>query len=70
MIQDFANGGSLNSLLGLRRSQLAEAEIQLIMQKLCKALNATYQLGIIHRDLNINNVLLHVPAIERNDEDL
>ena len=70
MIQDFANGGSLNALLGLRQAQLAECEIQLIMQKLCKSLNATYQLGIIHRDLNINNVLLHVPAIERNEEDL
>ena len=70
MIQDFANGGSLNALLGLRRSQLQEAEIQMIMQKLCKALNATYQLGIIHRDLNINNVLLHVPAIERKEADL
>ena len=70
MIQDFANGGSLNALLGLRRSQLQEVEIQMIMQKLCKALNATYQLGIIHRDLNINNVLLHVPAIERNENDM
>ena len=42
----------------------------MILQKLCKSLNATYQLGIIHRDLNINNVLLHVPAIERDEEDL
>ena len=40
------------------------------MQKLCKGLNATFQLGIIHRDININNVLLHVPVIERNEEDL
>ena len=42
----------------------------MITKKLCKSLNATYQLGIIHRDLNINNVLLHVPAIERTEEDL
>ena len=40
------------------------------MRKLCASLHSTFKLGIIHRDININNVLIHVHAIEQSEEQL
>ena len=70
LIQDFANGVSLSRLLGARGGPLREEEAQKIMKKLVKGLNTIYQLKIIHRDLNINNVVLHIPMLEPSLDDL
>ena len=32
--------------------------------KLSKSLNMIYEKNIIHRDLNINNVMIHFPELE------
>ena len=47
LIQDFANGGSLNNLLDLRKSPLPEVEVQLIIKKLAYGLNSVYEKNII-----------------------
>ena len=44
--------------------------MQILIQKLCASLNVIYQKRVIHRDMNINNVMLHVPALEPTEDDL
>ena len=44
--------------------------MQILIQKLCASLNAIYQKRVIHRDMNINNVMLHIPALEPTEDDL
>ena len=73
IIQDYANGGSLFSLMETRHSKhrtVGEGEAQLIVRKLTSSLNGVYAKGIIHRDLNVNNVLLHFPCLEPSQEEL
>ena len=64
LIQDYVNGGCLNNVIACRENPLSEIEVQKIVQKLARGLNAMYERNIMHRDLNINNVMLHFPDLE------
>ena len=57
-------------MLGIRGGPISEREAQIIIQKLAKGLKLLYDRRIIHRDLNVNNVMLHLPELEPNAEDL
>ena len=70
LIQDFANGGTLQGLLERRRGPLRESEVQLVMQKLTQGLNQLYQRKVIHRDINITNIMLHFKQLEPTEEEL
>ena len=64
MIQDYANGGSLYSIMKMRHQKnklISEKEAQLIVRLLTSSLNSIYEQGINHRELNVKNVLLHFP---------
>lgn len=39
------------------------------MQKLVEGLDVLYQKQIIHRDLNVNNIMLHIPELEPTEND-
>ena len=43
LVQDLANGDSLNYLIGCRDEPLVEREVQLIMKKLAEGVNALYE---------------------------
>ena len=60
----------MNNLLDLRKAALPEIEVQLIIKKLVHCLNDVYEKKIIHRDLNINNVVLHIPDLEPAEDEL
>ena len=49
---------------------MQEKEVQQITLKLARALKSMYDKKIFHRDLNINNVMLHFPDIEPRKQDL
>ena len=70
LIQAFANALNLNHLLGIRGGAIEEREAQIIIQKLAKGLKILYDKRIIHRDLNVNNVMLHIPELEPDEVDL
>ena len=63
LIQEFINGGTLNNVLACRDTHFSEKELQVMMQQLAKGLSKVYERSIIHRDLNVNNVMLHFPDI-------
>ena len=67
---DYANGYSLNVLLGIRNGPISELEAQAIVKELAKGLVNLQERKILHRDININNVVLHFPALEPKPDDL
>ena len=70
LVMDYANGRNLNALLGERNGPLSEAEAQAIVHKLANGLADLQNKKIMHRDININNVVLHFPRLEPTPEDL
>ena len=54
----------------MRGGAIREPEVQKIIHKLAKGLAILHQRQIIHRDLNVNNVMLHLPELEPTEEDL
>ena len=61
LIQEYVNGGTLNNVIAARETPLKENEIQCILAKIADGLNELYKRNIIHRDININNIMLHFP---------
>ena len=49
----------MQELLESRRTSLREPEVQLVMQKLTQGMNHLYERRVIHRDINITNIMLH-----------
>lgn len=68
IIMELANGGSLIDLLNVR--QFSEEEVNLIIRQLVKGCYVLFEKNIVHRDLNIKNVLIHFPELEVNAESL
>ena len=54
----------------MRKAALPEIEVQQIIKKLAYGLSDVYDKNIIHRDLNINNVVIHIPDLEPSQEEL
>ena len=53
-----------------KKKLISEKEAQQIIRLLTTSLNGIYTQGIIHRDLNANNVLLHFPSLEPLEQEL
>ncbi|XP_067671889.1 testis-specific serine/threonine-protein kinase 2-like [Haliotis asinina] len=56
-VMELVEGGSLLDLLA-QESNLSEQRVKLIFSQLVEAVNACHQVGIAHRDLKLENVLL------------
>jgi serine/threonine protein kinase len=64
----------LIDLINLRLSHadkaFTEREAQLIVAQLAQGCKALFDKEVVHRDLNIKNVLIHYPTMELQGEDL
>ena len=68
---DYANGLTLNQLLNKRTNlNISEPEAREIVRQLSIGLNSLKSRGVMHRDFNINNVVLHFPSLEPTQQDL
>ena len=68
---DYANGLTLNQLLNKRTNlNISEPEAREIVRQLSIGLNSLKSRGVMHRDININNVVLHFPSLEPTQQDL
>ena len=70
LIVEYCNGCDLRKLLKLRH-QFTQTEICLIARQIITGLEHLWALGIIHRDIKLDNILVHFPAnseIERMDK--
>jgi serine/threonine protein kinase len=59
IIIELANGCALIELLNKR--SFTEAEVNLMIKQLVAGCYVLFQKNIVHRDLNIKNVLIHFP---------
>jgi serine/threonine protein kinase len=68
IIQEFANGCSLLDLLNERFRQnlgsFSEVEANLVIKQIVTGCKHLYEKEIVHRDLNVKNVLIHYPDME------
>ena len=60
MMQEYANGYDLAVLLKARQ-QIRQEEARIIIKQLVSGIKDVWDLGIIHRDMKLANILLHFP---------
>jgi serine/threonine protein kinase, bacterial len=61
LVQDYVNGETYNSLLNSRKQRglkFTEAEIRQLLQQLLPVLEYIHSLGVIHRDISPDNLML------------
>lgn len=57
LVEEYICGITLNELIEQKKS-ISDEEIQDILVQLCKGLKKLHQKDIIHRDINLNNIML------------
>ncbi|CAD8189500.1 unnamed protein product [Paramecium octaurelia] len=57
-IMKYCRGGTLYSYILERKQQFEQSEIKCIMKRLLKGVKHLHKLGIIHRDLKLDNIVL------------
>ena len=60
MMQEYANGYDLAVLLKVRH-KIKQDEARIILSQLVVGIKDVWDLGIIHRDMKLANILLHFP---------
>jgi serine/threonine-protein kinase ULK/ATG1 len=60
MVQEYANGGSLQRLLD-SRGRFTEAISKKILKQIIKGMTALYDIKVAHRDLKLDNILVSFP---------
>ena len=66
---EFSNGCSLLELLNSRKEKyppFSEAEVNLVIRQVVQGVKALYDKTIVHRDLKLQNVLIHFPDLHPN----
>lgn len=58
---EYCNGGDLRRLVNLKGGKLDEDYAKIILRKIAKGLKYLNKNDIIHRDLKLENILLHFP---------
>jgi len=65
MIQEYANGGSLQDLLDLR-GKFPESVAKKLLRQIIGGLSALYEMKVVHRDLKLDNILISFPNLGEN----
>jgi len=60
LVQEYANGGSLQNLLDLK-GRLPEKIAKKFLIQIIKGCTALYAERVVHRDLKLDNILVHFP---------
>lgn len=61
MFMEYCNGGDLKDLMEIKRWSLSCEIIQTIMKQLVQGFNDMISVLVIHRDLKLQNIMLHFP---------
>jgi serine/threonine protein kinase len=71
LVTDYVNGSDIWELMYTHRTtRLREVEAHLLYRKFAEAMQILGNNKITHRDIHINNVMLHFPTLELSDEEL
>ena len=63
IFMEFCNGSDLKELMELRSWKVSPSVIQVIMKQLVNGFNDTMNVLVIHRDLKLQNIMLHFPDL-------
>lgn len=58
---EYCNGSDLKDVMELRHYDVRPATIQKIMQQLVSGFNDMLDVLVIHRDLKLQNIMIHFP---------
>ncbi|KAB8320604.1 protein kinase [Tolypothrix campylonemoides VB511288] len=64
LVQDYVQGETYRSLLDARKQQgllFTEAEVRLLLQQILPVLEYIHSIGVIHRDISPENLILRTP---------
>jgi serine/threonine-protein kinase ULK2 len=67
LVMEYCNGGDVEGFLKARGGYLPEVEARLILKQIVKGLQGIKQQNVMHRDLKLANVLVHFPALTKNE---
>jgi len=63
LILDYCNAGDLATYMSVH-DKIAESEAREIIYQIVNGMNHLHSIGVLHRDLKLANVLLHLPRLE------
>ena len=61
IFMEFCNGSDLKELMEVRGWKLSPSTVQIIMRQLVNGFNDMMSVLVIHRDLKLQNIMLHFP---------
>jgi serine/threonine protein kinase len=61
MFMEYCNGGDLKDLMEIKKWNLSSDIIQTIMKQLVQGFNDMISVLVIHRDLKLQNIMVHFP---------
>lgn len=64
LIMELCNGGDLERLKEARGGRFTEIEARLILQQLVAGFKEIYKKQVMHRDLKLANILVHLPKTD------
>jgi serine/threonine protein kinase, bacterial len=68
LVQDFVEGQTYRSLLDTKKQQglrFTETEVRSLMQQILPVLEYIHSIGVIHRDISPDNLILRTPEVPR-----
>jgi len=63
---ELCNGGNLETLLEAKGGCLSEVDARHILIQIVKGIAVIHQRGFMHRDLKLDNVMIHFPNLSFN----
>ena len=63
IFMEFCNGSDLKELMEVRQWKLSPNIVQIIMRQLVNGFNDMMSVLVIHRDLKLQNIMLHFPNL-------
>ena len=62
---EYCNGGNLEELMEAKGYKVTGELIQMIMRQLITGVNDMMAVNVIHRDLKLENIMLHFPNLTK-----
>ena len=60
LVQEFCNGGTVQELLD-KKKRFTEKEARMILKQILVGFIHLYDNSVVHRDLKLDNLLIHFP---------
>lgn len=66
IFMEYCNGSDLKDVMELRKYNISPATVQKIMNQLVNGFNDMMDVLVIHRDLKLQNIMLHFPNYDKH----